>query len=58
MKMKVSNIKSEQLFLKDKFLIDITCVLDGVSIDINPLDELCAYGEYVDPSMMYILNGA
>jgi len=31
--------------------------LDGDSIDINPLDELCAHGEYIDPSMMYILSG-
>ncbi|XP_060843327.1 uncharacterized protein LOC132923375 [Rhopalosiphum padi] len=30
---------------------------DGVSIDINPLEELCAHGEYVDPSAMYILSG-
>lgn len=32
---------------------------DGASTDtvINPLDELCAHSEYVDPSAMYILNG-
>lgn len=33
--------------------------LDGVPTDtiINPLDELCPLGEYVDPSAMYIING-
>jgi len=32
---------------------------DGVSTDtiINPLDELCSHGEYVDPSAVYILSG-
>lgn len=34
---------------------------DGVPADnigvINPLDELCAHNEYIDPSAMYILNG-
>lgn len=37
----------------------VLCFSDGISTDavINPLDELCPLGEYVDPSTMYILNG-
>lgn len=53
------NIKSIWIFCKTKCNWYYCDFIDDISTDaiINPLDEMCAHGEYVDPSAIYILSG-